>query len=99
MKVNSVSYLSYYTLTNILQFVTQEDLKGHDAATLRGAIEGIVASSAVAIPSSFYLHRRWAYYRSLPMPIKVLGIVLVVAPAFAVQAERRGVQYDVEHNW
>lgn len=56
-------------------------------------------SFVVAVPGSLYLNRRWAYYRRLPITIKVLGVVLVTAPAIAAQAERRGVQYDKEHNW
>ncbi|KAH8113326.1 hypothetical protein DFH11DRAFT_1705407 [Phellopilus nigrolimitatus] len=82
-----------------MKFVTQEDIDNHSKQTLRGMTEGAAASLAVAVPGSFYLHRRWAYYRSLPITIKALGVVLVVAPCIAAQAERRGVQYDMEHNW
>ncbi len=48
----------------------------------------------LSVPASYAFHRRWAYYRSLPITIKVLGVVLVAAPAFAIQAERRGVEFD-----
>ncbi|KLO07502.1 hypothetical protein SCHPADRAFT_932387 [Schizopora paradoxa] len=77
-----------------MKFVTEEVLEGHARATRRGAIEGTLAGLALSVPASFALHRRWAYYRSLPITIKVLGVVLVAAPAFAVQAERRGVEFD-----
>ena len=40
------------------------------------------------------MHRRWAYYRSLPIQLKALGVVMVVAPLYAIQAERRGVEFD-----
>ncbi|KAF7335361.1 HIG1 domain-containing protein [Mycena sanguinolenta] len=41
-----------------------------------------------------YAHRRWAYYRSLPPSLKVLGVLIVAAPALSIQAERRGLEYD-----
>ncbi|THH12377.1 hypothetical protein EW145_g34 [Phellinidium pouzarii] len=87
------------SLSSVRCFVTQEDLKNHANATLRGMAEGAAAALALALPGSFYLHRRWAYYRSLPITIKALGVVLLVGPAVALQAERKGVQYDKEHNW
>lgn len=77
-----------------MKFVTKEDLAAHQAATIRGAIEGTVAGFAISIPASLYAHRHWAYYRSLPLSLKALGIVIVTAPLYAVQAERRGVEYD-----
>lgn len=40
------------------------------------------------------MQRRWAYYRKLPIQLKALGVVLIVAPLYAVQAERRGLEYD-----
>ena len=46
------------------------------------------------MPASFWAQRKWAYYRSLPLSLKALGICLVTAPLYAVQAERRGVEYD-----
>ena len=45
------------------------------------------------------LHRRSPYYRSLPLTIKTLGYVMVITAGVALQAERRGLQYDMEHNW
>lgn len=77
-----------------MKLATKDEIAGHDTATLRGAVEGTLWSLAVAVPGSYLLHRRWAYYRSLPITLKALGCVLVVAPAFAVQAERRGVEFD-----
>ena len=77
-----------------MQIPSQQELQGHANATFRGGVEGTAASLAVAVPVSYILHRRWAYYRSLPLSIKVLGVVLAVGPAFAIQAERRGVEFD-----
>lgn len=61
--------------------------------------EGFLGGLAVAGAGYAYLRRRSPYFRSLPVTIKTLGVVLVVAPAIAAQAERRGLQYDMEHNW
>ncbi|OBZ70409.1 Respiratory supercomplex factor 2, mitochondrial [Grifola frondosa] len=76
-----------------MKFASEEELHGHNAATVRGAIEGIVGGFAISLPASFYMQRKWAYYRSLPITIKTLGVVLVVVPCYAIQAERRGVEY------
>jgi hypothetical protein len=61
---------------------------------MRGAVEGVVASGIVTVGGSYLLHRRWPYYRSLPPSLKLLGVILVVAPCLAIQAERRGLEYD-----
>lgn len=88
------------SLTNLpLQFVTKEDLENHGKATLQGMTEGFVGGLAAGTAGFSYLRRVSPYYRSLPITIKTLGFVLVIAPAIAAQAERRGVQYDMEHNW
>ncbi|OJA16436.1 hypothetical protein AZE42_03806 [Rhizopogon vesiculosus] len=80
-----------------MKIVSQEEIDGHANATIRGAAEGVFFSAAVAIPASLILNRRWAYYRSLPLSLKVLGTVLVVAPCLSIQAERRGLEFDRAH--
>jgi len=77
-----------------MKILTPEQIKEHDAATRRGAIEGTLGTGAVAVGASYWLNRRWAYYRSLPPSLKLLGVILVVAPSLAIQAERRGLEYD-----
>jgi len=95
MKVGSltVSLLSELKET-CLQLATEEEMAAHAAASRRGAIEGGVASSAVALGASYLLHRRYPAYRQLPISLKALGVVLVVAPFISIQAERRGYEYD-----
>lgn len=82
-----------------MKIVSQEELAAHDNATIRGALEGTLASAAVAVPGFMMLNRRWAYYRALPLPLKVMGGVMIVAPCLAIQAERRGLEFDREHYW
>ncbi|KAI0327759.1 hypothetical protein GY45DRAFT_1088596 [Cubamyces sp. BRFM 1775] len=77
-----------------MKFATEEELAGHHAATVRGAIEGVIGGLALSLPASWYAQRNWAYYRSLPPHLKALGIILVVGPCYAIQAERRGVEFD-----
>lgn len=45
-----------------------------------------------------WLHRRWPAYRALPIQLKTMFVIFITAPLYAVQAERRGVQYD-ESTW
>ncbi|KAI0677103.1 hypothetical protein C8Q78DRAFT_987566 [Trametes maxima] len=77
-----------------MKFATEEELAGHHAATVRGAIEGVIGGLALSLPASFYLQRNWTYYRRLPPHLKALGVIMIVGPCYAIQAERRGVEFD-----
>ncbi|KAI0353510.1 hypothetical protein OH77DRAFT_1427209 [Trametes cingulata] len=77
-----------------MKLATEEELAGHHAATVRGAIEGILGGLAISLPASWYMQRNWAYYRRLPPHLKALGVIMVVGPCYAIQAERRGVEFD-----
>lgn len=81
-----------------MKFATEEELAAHHAATVRGAIEGILAGLAISLPSMWYANRRWPAFRALPPQLKALGVVLIVAPTYAIQSERRGVEFD-ESTW
>lgn len=82
-----------------MKILTEEQVTGHNDAIFRGAAEGLLGTAAFAIPASFLLNRRWTYYRSLPLSLKVLGAVMVIAPLTSIQAERRGLEFDREVNW
>ena len=77
-----------------MKILSQDELKQHNSATVRGAVEGTLAGLAVSVPGSLILNRRWGYYRSLPLSLKVLGAIFVTVPALAIQAERRGLEFD-----
>jgi len=77
-----------------MKFATPEELAEHQKATIRGAIEGVLGGLAISLPASYYFQRTSQYYRALPPHLKALGVVLIVGPTFAIQAERRGVEYD-----
>jgi len=79
--------------------VTQEELEAFDRATIRGSIEGIAAGLAISLPASFAAQRYVPAYRALPVHLKALGVVLIVGPTWAIQTERRGVEFDEQYNW
>ncbi|KAJ7129194.1 hypothetical protein C8R44DRAFT_776133 [Mycena epipterygia] len=77
-----------------MKLATEEQIQAHTAASRRGALEGTLVAGTIATLGSVYSHRRWAYYRNLPPSLKVLGVLIVTAPALSIQAERRGLEYD-----
>ncbi|KAJ7118558.1 hypothetical protein C8R43DRAFT_1036059 [Mycena crocata] len=77
-----------------MKLASEEQIAAHAAASRRGALEGGLAAGTVATIGSIYSHRRFAYYRNLPPSLKVLGILIIAAPALSIQAERRGLEYD-----
>jgi len=77
-----------------MKIITEEELQAHNNATIRGALEGAIGGAALALPGFYLLNRRWPYYRSLPFSLKVLGLIFVVVPGTAIQAERRGLEFD-----
>lgn len=79
--------------------ISQEELEAFDRATIRGSIEGIAGGLAISLPASFAAQRYLPTYRALPLSLKALGVILVVGPTWAIQTERRGVEFDEEHNW
>ena len=82
-----------------LQILTEEELKGHQHATVIGGAKGFFGGLAVALPVSAVAQRRWAYYRSLPLSIKALGVVSVVVPAFVIAAEQAGHAFERQQWW
>ncbi|KAG2013252.1 hypothetical protein CC2G_010183 [Coprinopsis cinerea AmutBmut pab1-1] len=77
-----------------MKLVTQEQFDAHAAASRKGATEGGIASGIVALAGSYWAHKRYPAYRKLPFSLKALGAVIIVAPCIAIQAERRGLEYD-----
>jgi hypothetical protein len=74
--------------------LTETQLREHDAASTKGAIEGTVVGGTVAFAASFWAQKRLAAYRKLPLSLKALGAIIITAPLLAIQAERRGLEYD-----
>ncbi|KAK2465953.1 hypothetical protein APHAL10511_001594 [Amanita phalloides] len=74
--------------------LTEKQIKEHEAASRQGALEGAAVGTAIAASSGWYLNRRWMAYRKLPLSLKCLGSVIIISPLLAIQAERRGLEYD-----
>ena len=53
-----------------------------------------MASVMFTLGGSYYLQRNFAAYRNLPASLKALGVVIVVAPAVTIQAERRSLRFE-----
>ena len=82
-----------------MKIVTEQELQELDKATLRGTVEGVIGGLAISLPGSYMLQRYSRWYRSLPIQLKALGVVLIVAPVCAIQTERRTIQFDEERYW
>ncbi|TFK43847.1 hypothetical protein BDQ12DRAFT_709523 [Crucibulum laeve] len=74
--------------------LTEQQLREHAAASRRGALEGVAASGTLGLAASYYAHRNIPAYRRLPISLKALGLIILVAPVLSIQAERRGLEYD-----
>ncbi|KAF9057854.1 hypothetical protein BJ165DRAFT_1424036 [Panaeolus papilionaceus] len=74
--------------------LSETQLQEHAAASRRGALEGTLAGGAVALAGSLWAHRSMPAYRRLPPSLKALGAIIIIAPTLAIQAERRGLEYD-----
>jgi len=77
-----------------MKLVTQEEAQQHQNEVAKGGAKGFAYGLAVSLPGSYLLHRRWAYYRSLPPSLKALGVVMVVAPWTVIEAERHSMAYE-----
>ncbi|KAF9226755.1 hypothetical protein BS17DRAFT_502412 [Gyrodon lividus] len=78
--------------------LSDEEIKEHRAVTIHGAVEGALIGIGIAFPAFYLLNRQSTrYYRSLPLPLKVLGGVLVITPLISIRAEKRGLEYDRQH--
>jgi len=76
------------------QLPDDDELIQHNKAIRRGALEGTAIGGVFALGGSYYLQRTFAAYRQMPLSLKALGVVMVVAPAITIQAERRSLEFD-----
>lgn len=77
-----------------MKLLTETQIEEHNRASYRGALEGTVVGTGLALAGSVYAKRRFPGYRSLPPSLKLLGAIIIVAPCLAIQGERRGLEYD-----
>ena len=79
------------------QIVSEEERNAQMRATVIGGAKGFTGGLAFALPASYLLNQRWAYYRQLPPSLKAFGVILVAVPAFVINAEHAGLRYEKEH--
>ncbi|KAF8450682.1 hypothetical protein L210DRAFT_274164 [Boletus edulis BED1] len=77
--------------------LSEDELRQHRAATIRGALTGGLIGAGIAFPTFYLLIRRSSYYRAFPFPIKLLGSIIVVAPLVVIQAEKKSLEFDRQH--
>ena len=73
------------------------EIEGENAATTRGAIEGALLGTAIAAPTWYTLNRKWPTFRSMPLTIKTLGAVIIIAPLISIRAEHRGLEFHRQY--
>ena len=73
------------------------EIEGENAATTRGAIEGALLGTAIAAPTWYALNRKWPTFRSMPLTIKTLGAVIIIAPLISIRAEHRGLEFHRQY--
>ncbi|KAG8897079.1 Platinum sensitivity protein [Tulasnella sp. 403] len=83
------------TITN-MKLLTQEEAQAHQYVVVKGGAKGFALALATSLSASYLLHKRWAYYRSLPPSLKALGVVMVVAPWTVIEAERQSGFFELE---
>ncbi|KAJ3488706.1 hypothetical protein NLI96_g2641 [Meripilus lineatus] len=76
--------------------ITKKEQFEQQQATVIGGAKGFLGGLAVAVPASYFLQKRWAYYRALPSSLKALGVVMVVVPSCVISAERAGLRFERE---
>ncbi|THG97614.1 hypothetical protein EW026_g4411 [Hermanssonia centrifuga] len=81
-----------------MKLLTQEEADAQQRATISGGIKGFLGGSAVALPISYLLQRKWAYYHALPPSLKAFGVILVVVPSFVISAEHAGLRHE-QSSW
>ena len=74
--------------------VSEEQIEAHQAYVIKAGIKGLVAGFALTIPASIILQRRSPTYRSLTTSLKVMGLIGIPLPVFAIAAEQASLAYD-----
>lgn len=86
-------FLFYPSYSSVQPLSDDELVRQHDKVIYEGVAEGVAIGLGISLPGSFLLNRRWAYYRSLPLSLKALGVVIVTVPALVIQTERKSLAF------
>jgi len=77
-----------------MKIITPADIAAHRNATITGGLQGAGIAAAIAVPGFYYLQRRSATFRSLPIPMKAFMGVTIVVPFVSIMAEKAGERFD-----
>lgn len=94
MKVSQTCLYPWKSINIHEQIVTEEELREFDRVTITGGAKGLAYGLGTVLPASYLLHRRWPYYRALPLQLKAMGVLLITVPWAVIQAEKAGLQFD-----
>ena len=61
-----------------------------------GGLKGLAVGLAASLPASYYLQRKFTYYRNLQPSLTARGVILVAVPACVISAEKAGIAYERE---
>ncbi|KAL7415321.1 hypothetical protein BDY24DRAFT_359966 [Mrakia frigida] len=77
-----------------MKLITQEEADAHQAAVVRGGVRGLLTGACVAIPTFTTAYYKTTYYRTLPLPLKAFGVVIVLVPSMIISAEKAGTDFE-----
>jgi len=77
-----------------MKIVTPEEEAAHQKFVVAAGVKGFTGGLALSLPASYLLHQRWPYYRALPPSLKVMGVIAIAVPAFAIAAEQASMKFD-----
>lgn len=70
MKASSIPLSSLSIAQKLIplpvQLLTKEEDEAHNAATIRGGVEGLVGAAALTLPVLLYANKRVGWYQALP---------------------------------
>lgn len=77
-----------------MKFMTKEEEKALWNANVNGGLRGLAYAAAVCGPGFYALQRYSPKFRTLPLPLKAFGLVVISVPLISVTAEKAGEAYE-----
>ncbi len=62
---------------------------------MQGALKGAAVGVGAAAPAAYLLHRSWAPFRALRLPIKFFFVMAAGMATGAIVADKSGLAYEV----
>ncbi|KAF8542630.1 mitochondrial hypoxia responsive domain-containing protein [Trichophaea hybrida] len=81
-----------------MKLLTKEEEDAHYRAVLRGGISGGLVGLGVGLGASMLLQRRWAFYRTLTLPLKAFLVSSTGTFCAIIQADRYSRNFEVSQH-